>query len=595
MISFLAPWALLGLPLVGVPLLLHLIQRREPPTVTFPAVRYLVQVTEEHQRRLKLRHWLLLLLRTLLILALVLGAASPSAPLGDTLSHAPSALVVVLDDSPSSGAVVAGTPRLVDLRAAARRVLERATPADALWLLTSDGVARRGSPEELLRRVDSVAPTSRRASLGEALDLAAQVLATDPRPGGIVLITDLQATALSPSRVTVPLVVAHPTDDPPVNEGVVRLDPGPQPWTPEGGDLTVVLGGDSSVAAPVSVALADRPGRQAVIPGGGTAAFSLPGVLPGWWTVRASKAADELRADDDRLALVRVAPVARVAWDAGDRFLDAALSVLESAGRLQRGGELSVGTLGRGASVVLPPADPAQLGALNRALERRGVGWRFGAEVAAPGLTDSNGVVGRETVTRRLALEPLRASAGTGVIASVGGAPWLVRAGDVVLIGSRMEPEWTGLPLRAAFVPFLDRVVNRLARGEVAMLEAAPGDPVLVPDLVTEVSQGDRRWPVEGGAAFRPPTTGVYYLRAGRDTVGGIVANLDPRESRLAPASDGAVRALWPGARVVGLAGAPGAAFAGAGRASLVGPLLWLALLLGAGEVILASWRRGAR
>ena len=80
--TFLHPWLLAGLLAAGVPLLLHLVQRREPPTVVFPAVRYLLDATREHQRRLRIRHWLLLLLRTLLIVALVLAAAGPDrAPL----------------------------------------------------------------------------------------------------------------------------------------------------------------------------------------------------------------------------------------------------------------------------------------------------------------------------------------------------------------------------------------------------------------------------------------------------------------------------------------------------------------------------------
>ena len=124
------------------------------------------------------------------------------------------------------------------------------------------------------------------------------------------------------------------------------------------------------------------------------------------------------------------------------------------------------------------------------------------------------------------------------------------------------------------------------------MRGAAPGDPVLVPDLVTTVAQGDRRWTVEGGAAFRAPSPGVYYLLAGRDTVGGISVNIDPRESFLTPATDAEVTNLWPGSRVVSLMQAPAAAFAGAGRASLQGPLLWLALLLGFAELLLASGRR---
>ncbi len=81
MIGFLTPLGPAGLPLAALPLVLHLMQRREPPTLDFPAVRYLVQVTEQHQKRLRLKHWLLLLIRTLLILGLILAAAGPSAPL----------------------------------------------------------------------------------------------------------------------------------------------------------------------------------------------------------------------------------------------------------------------------------------------------------------------------------------------------------------------------------------------------------------------------------------------------------------------------------------------------------------------------------
>ncbi|MEO8633929.1 MAG: VWA domain-containing protein [Gemmatimonadales bacterium] len=590
--GFLQPWVLLGLPLAGLPLLLHLIQRRDPPTVEFPAVRYLVQVTQEHQRRLRLRHLLLLLVRTALILALVLASAGPSAALRQAASHAPSALVVILDNSPSSGAIVDGTPRLEELRLAARRILARATPADALWLVGSDGLARRGSSAELTRAVDSLETVSRRLDLGQAVQLAAGVVATDQRPGAIVLLSDLQATALSPAAIHTPLLVAHPASAPPHNLGVTQLRPSAAPWTPSGGEVTVGVEGDSGAPAPVTVTLADRPGRQALILAGAASSFSLDGTVPGWWTVRAAKAPDELRIDDDRVGLIRVAPVARVAWNPADSYLDAALGVLETDGRLRRGTDLTVGTLGVGASVVMPPADPAQLGAMNRALERRDIGWRYGALIASPAMTDSGALVGREAVARRYLLEPRRASATSGVLATVGRMPWLVRSGDVVLLGSRLEPAWTGFPLRAGFLPFMDAVVNRLARGDLALQNAAPGDPVLVPDLVTGVTQGDRHWTVEGGAAFRAPSPGVYFLLSGRDTVGGISVNVDARESHLAVATGAQVTNLWPGSRVMSLTDAPAAAFAGAGRASLQGPLLWLALLLGLLELLLASGQR---
>jgi hypothetical protein len=85
----------------------------------------------------------------------------------------------------------------------------------------------------------------------------------------------------------------------------------------------------------------------------------------------------------------------------------------------------------------------------------------------------------------------------------------------------------------------------------------------------------------------------VYYLVAGRDTVGAISVNPDARESRLARASDGQARRLWKGARVVPLAEASEVAFSSSSRGDLRGPLLWTALVVGMMEVGLASaWRR---
>ena len=128
MISFLHPWLLAGLAAAAIPILLHLLARREPPTIVFPAVRYLVTTTREHQRRLKLQNWLLLCLRTLLLVLLVLAAAAPSIPETGVSGHGPSALVLILDNSPSSGAVLRGTPTFRQLVAALIGVL-------GVWLL----------------------------------------------------------------------------------------------------------------------------------------------------------------------------------------------------------------------------------------------------------------------------------------------------------------------------------------------------------------------------------------------------------------------------------------------------------------------------
>lgn len=594
MISFLHPWVLAGLLAAGVPILLHLIQRRQPPVVVFPAVRYLVDTTREHQKRLKLRNWLLLIIRTLLIILVVLAAAGPTTPIEGAPGHSPAAMVLILDNSLSSGMVVNGTARLTTLREAARRVLARSTPEDRLWLMLADGVPRRGDRASLSRLVDSAEAAANRLDLGMAIRDAEAVLANQNRPGEIVLVTDLQASAISAAEVTRSLLVIRPEEPVGRNLGVAAIDPGPQPWSLSGSRVSVSVTGDSALTIPVSIRLGDRPPRQALASVGVPTSAVLGGTAAGWWALHADLDPDELLGDNARTGVVRVAPVARVTWSPELKYLGAAAEVLLTNGRIARGNEVTLGRLGPDFSVVEPPADPADLGALNRSLEQRGVGWQFGRLVRASAMTDSGALVGRERVEQRYTLVP-SGSGRTGVMATVGGEPWIVRGAGVVLLGSRLDPAWTGLPVSAAFMPFMDALLNRVARGEITLTGGFPQDPVSLPDQVTEVRMGDRRWAAEGGAPFRPAEPGIHFLLAGQDTVGALAVNFDPRESLLDRASDDAVEDLWEGATIVSPEEGPSRAFSLGIRSDLRGPLLWGAFLLGLAELLLASvWRKAA-
>src|SRR5438093_15031 len=190
--------------------LLHLRQRRVPPDAEFPPIRYLTEAERQSARRLKLRHLLLLILRTALIALLVIAAARPlvqsrGGGAGAGGAHEPTALVLILDNSPSSGAVVDGRPVLARLKRVARASIAGATAADRVWLMLADGVARAGSREALLATVDSAEPAWRRLDLTAAVARAVRRVNAEPLPWREVqVVSDLQRTAFGEGRASVP-------------------------------------------------------------------------------------------------------------------------------------------------------------------------------------------------------------------------------------------------------------------------------------------------------------------------------------------------------------------------------------------------------
>ena len=60
--TFLHLSLLAGSALVAVPIILHLIMRKKPTRLEFPALRFVQKRADANRRRLRLRHLLLLLL-----------------------------------------------------------------------------------------------------------------------------------------------------------------------------------------------------------------------------------------------------------------------------------------------------------------------------------------------------------------------------------------------------------------------------------------------------------------------------------------------------------------------------------------------------
>jgi hypothetical protein len=183
--NFLNPLFLFGLAAAAIPVLIHLFTRRKPREVRFPSLEFLAEVNQSEIRRLRLKQWLLLALRTLAVALLAMAMARPSLKGGASgRGAAASTLVALVDVSGSMGAPDAeGRP----LTATARRVVESllATlgPADELLLVPYDRTVHPLSEKPLadaarLRAAaQALTPTASATDHAAALELAGRALA----------------------------------------------------------------------------------------------------------------------------------------------------------------------------------------------------------------------------------------------------------------------------------------------------------------------------------------------------------------------------------------------------------------------------------
>lgn len=84
--SFLHISLLAGSLFIAVPILLHLLMRRRPRHEMFPALRFVKQLRQTNQQRLRLKNWLLLLLRCAIVVALAAAVARPTVASEDLAS-----------------------------------------------------------------------------------------------------------------------------------------------------------------------------------------------------------------------------------------------------------------------------------------------------------------------------------------------------------------------------------------------------------------------------------------------------------------------------------------------------------------------------
>ena len=183
--AFLNPLFLFGLLAAGIPLLIHLWNRRRVVTIDFSSLMFLTAAHRENARRFQLRQLLILLLRMAIIALIVLALARPFLTLGLPIAsvRAKTDLVIILDNSYSMAYQDVDGVRFEKAKILATDILDTLRHGDSTaFILMSDSpkpVFRQLTPdiESVITAINAAEVSYRVTNVQPSLELAHEILA----------------------------------------------------------------------------------------------------------------------------------------------------------------------------------------------------------------------------------------------------------------------------------------------------------------------------------------------------------------------------------------------------------------------------------
>ncbi len=139
--TFLQPAMLWAIPLIALPIVIHLINQRRYQTVGWGAMSFLLTATRMSAGHARLRQWLVLLMRTLALIGLLLVISRPLASgwLGLASGTQVNTAIVVLDRSPSMGQLGRGGRSKWEAALARLSEAMEVMPPNRIVLITESG------------------------------------------------------------------------------------------------------------------------------------------------------------------------------------------------------------------------------------------------------------------------------------------------------------------------------------------------------------------------------------------------------------------------------------------------------------------------
>lgn len=203
--TFLNPAVLFGLLAASIPIIIHLLNLRKLKKIDFSTLQFLKELQKNKIRKIKIKQWLLLALRVLIILAIVTAFARPTlvgVSIGGTTSAAKTTAVFILDDTFSMSVVDQKGSNFNQAKETIKNILTQFEEGDEFGLVLvstqPDEIEMTSNIGKFEQAVDEVTISSASGKLNDAIIKAAEVI------GGaknfnqeIYLLTDFQKGRLA--------------------------------------------------------------------------------------------------------------------------------------------------------------------------------------------------------------------------------------------------------------------------------------------------------------------------------------------------------------------------------------------------------------
>ena len=199
-ITFVTAGLTAGAALAAIPLIIHLVMRQTPKRIVFPALRLLKERQKRSKKRLRVRNWLLLLARMLLVALMALALARPrlygTTKLGD--GEVPTALGLVFDTSDSMRYLEKDKTRLREAQDRALEILKKLPQSSQVFVVDSAeaGMPAPMSPASAQKRVESLGFRPVNRPLNQAVGQAYRAVGPVDLPRHeVYVLTDLARSA----------------------------------------------------------------------------------------------------------------------------------------------------------------------------------------------------------------------------------------------------------------------------------------------------------------------------------------------------------------------------------------------------------------